>query len=128
MNTRLMFAAAALVMATPLLVPGAASAAPRLSPDLQKQAIAVRAVACLAKAAGIHDDRVSAPQEIAARIVPLCEADFAREETAFGAGLSQSGVAQYRAIMAKDRATLAAAVVMDERGHRQTHRRIAQLD
>ncbi len=111
-----------------LLAAGAAQAAPKLSADLQKQAIAMRTVACLSRQAAKHDDGVSDPQEIAARIVPLCEADFAREETAYGAGLSQSSARQYRDIVVKDRATLAMQVVMDARGQRKTHRRIAEAD
>jgi hypothetical protein len=111
-----------------LLAGGAAHAAPKLSPELQKQAIALRVVQCLSRQALRHDDGVSDADTIAARIVPLCESDFAREETAFGAGLSLSGKAQYRAIMARDRATLAAEVVMDERGARKAHRRVAETN
>jgi hypothetical protein len=109
-----------------LLAAGAATAAPKLSPELQKQAIAMRVVQCLSKEAARHDDGVSDPDTIAARIVPLCESDFAREQTAFGAGLSPSSQTEYRHIVERDRATLAAQVVMDERGQRARHRRIAQ--
>jgi len=97
-----------------VLAAGSASAA-RLSPDLQKQAIAMRTVACLAKAADANDDRVSDPDRIAARIAPLCEKDFAREEAAFSQGLSVSGKADYRRIMAGYRETLAAEIVVEER-------------
>jgi len=111
-----------------MMAAGAANAAPKLSPELQKQAIAMRVVRCLSKEAARHDDGVSGPDTIAARIVPLCETDFVREETAFGAGLSPSDEDQYRAIMARDRVTLAAQVVTEERNARKAHRRMALSD
>ena len=103
------------VFVSAMLVAGAANAAPKLSPELQKQAVAMRLVACLAQAAHRHDDGVSDPDRIAARIAPLCDADFAREEAAYGASLTTSDQAQYRAMMDDNRTTLAADVVEHER-------------
>lgn len=103
------------VFVSAMLVAGAATAAPRLSPDLQKQATAMRLVTCLSKAAHRHDDGVSDPDKIAERIAPLCDSDFAREQTAFGASLSGNDQAQYRTIMDENRTSLAAEVVMHER-------------
>lgn len=103
------------VFVSAMLVAGAANAAPRLSPELQQQAVAMRLVTCLAQAAHRHDDGISDPYRIAARIAPLCDADFSREEAVYGANLAASDQAQYRAIMDDNRTTLAAEVVEHER-------------
>lgn len=98
-----------------MLVAASANAASRLSPELQNQATAIRLVSCLAKAAHRHDDGVSDPSKVAERIAPLCDAWFAREETAYGAGLSGNDQTQYRAIMDENRTELATEVVEHER-------------
>lgn len=103
------------VFVSAMLLAGAANAAPRLSPELQQQAVAMHLVACLAQAAHRHDDGVSDPDKIAARIAPLCDSWFAREEAVYGASLSKSDQSQYRAIMDDNRTTLAAEVVEHER-------------
>ncbi len=108
-----------------MLAAGAAQAAPGLSPDLQKQASAMRLTACLVKAAHAHDNGRGDPQTIAARIAPLCQAEFAREEAAYGAGLSGAEQVKYRAIMRGERTAFAAEIVEQER---DASHRVAQSD
>lgn len=113
------------VFVSAMLVAGAANAAPKLSPELRQQAVAMRLVSCLAKAAHRHDDGTSDANDVAARIAPLCDAYFAREEAVYGANLSASERVQYRAMMDDNRTTLATEVVEHER---VASNRLAQSD
>ena len=115
----------------PLLLAGADAACAKqaLSGDLQNQAVAMNYVMCLSKAAQRMDDGVSDANTIAARIAPVCADEFAREQMAFGNGLSQDDQVAYRNLMEKQQPQLAVNVVVSEREWAKTHKqsqRVAQ--
>src|ERR1700733_14405912 len=97
---------------------GAAGALPTQSPssDLQKQQASLLYVHCLSQAARAHDDKARSANAVAQEILPLCSASLAREEEAFGAGLSPEDRLAYDQTVAQAQPALALDAVMGERG------------